>query len=213
MDKYNNVEYMRVYSGAVKGAAPVITWTGAEVNGLTRNQLAQKIAELLGREGETSISYKLTTGARWIVSRIVAFREPTNNTKQQKLGGMNSDELKRQYEELYQMKAGLLNEEISYLKSKISLLQSENSDLKKQLEDEGGDPGGLVTLFTQLSSMTLKNNTLKADQRQEQGEIPNEIQAVLSRIDYKQLTPDKVRELAQKLRQAISFFNLPLKQD
>ncbi|MCC6550201.1 MAG: hypothetical protein IT279_09045 [Ignavibacteriaceae bacterium] len=213
MDKFNNVEFMRVYSdSAVKKAPPVVTWTGEQVNGLTKTQLAHKIAALLGKEGQTSISYKLTTGARWIVARIYAFNDPGKPTEK-KTSAMDYTEIKKTFSDLYDMKAALLGEEITYLKSKIQLLTAENTDLKKQLEDEGGDPGGLVTLFTQLSSMTMNNARLKADHRSTPGEIPPDIQAVLSRIDYAKLTPEKIRELAAKLQQAISFFNLPIKQE
>lgn len=212
MDKLNNVEFLRVYDGTVKGAAPVVTWTGDQVNSLTKTQLAHKIAELLGKEGQTTISYKLTNGARWIVQRIYAFHDPGEKRETKKTSGMEYNEIKKTFSDIYEMKAALLNEEISYLKSKIQLLTNENTDLKKQLEDEGGDPGGLVSLFTQLSTMTMQNGRLRADHRGTPGEIPPDIQAVLSRIDYAKLTPEKIRELAAKLQQAISFFNLPLKE-
>ncbi|MCK6613029.1 MAG: hypothetical protein L6Q47_02235 [Ignavibacteriaceae bacterium] len=212
MDKFNNIEYLRVYTGKTKGENPVVTWTGQEVNGLTRNELAHKIAEYIGREGKVTYTYKMP-GEKWKVSNLIAFFEPGDKREKQETRGMDHTEIKKQYEEIYTLKASLKDEEINYLKNKISLLTAEIEDLKKQLETEGENPGGLVNFFTMLSTQAMQTKTLKAEHREPvSGTIPGEIINVLNTIDYARLTPEKVKELAGKLQNAITFFNLPKKQ-
>lgn len=210
---------MKVWRTAhTKNEAPAFVVTGATVEGFTQSQLAHYIAQRLGKEGTVSYSYKIKTADKWTVARINAFFNPEDKeTKQEADEFMTTEDLKKQLEEIFKMKEDIYKLEITKLKLEIEALQTKLKQTEQELEEivNSEEPEELISSISGFLNNIMKPGAQKPGGLKDYAGadisgIPAPIVTVLNEIDYARLTPDRIEDLAQKLRGSFTFFQIPI---
>lgn len=216
MKKFTDVEYIKVWrTEHTKGEKPAFLAAGDEIEGFTITDLAQYIAKRLGQEGVVSYSYKLRSKDRWDVSKINAFYEPKKKDEQEP-DSVNIDEIKRHLEEVFKMKEDIYKLQIEKLKLEITALETKLQQTEAELEASSSDePDELINTISGLFNKAMDKHTparLSDYAGPDISGIPAVLVDVLNEIDYARMDPQRVEDLAGKLRGSFTIFSIPIKR-